>query len=201
MVDSPVAVRQPSQPPPADSSTDAPNAALAAVHAATRAFHAVDGYSHTAFDQLLEATREMLLGLQFHALDDTARAHLHELTARLSEAKDARDEAAARVAELRRRIGIADDDAAALDGIATKLAAIECHAATLDRIRAAVEDKAAYRGFLDSFGGRVVAVQNEWKRRLADVDDAVEAARTVLKREYDAAQSQWTEVERKVMKS
>jgi hypothetical protein len=187
--------------PKRSRATVIPDAAVAAVRAATRAVHAIDGCSHPAFEQLTEAARELLLGLLFHAIDDTERATLRELVDRADAAKAARDAAAEKVAELRRRIGVADEDVATLGGIATKLAAIEGHAATLERIRASVEGAAEYRAFLDSFGGRVVAVQDEWKRHLADVDAAVEAARTVLKREYDEAQSRWTAVERKVMKS
>jgi hypothetical protein len=196
-----VAVPEPAQATSADGSTAAPGAALAAVRAATLAIHTIDGCSHPIFEQLTDAAREMLLGLLFHAIDDAERSALRELVDRADAAKAARDEAAATVAELRRRIGIADEDTAALDGIATKLAAIERHSATLERIRDAVADKAEYRGFLDSFGGRVVAVHDEWKHRLADVDAAVEAARAVLKREYDEAHTQWTAVERRVMKS
>jgi hypothetical protein len=187
--------------PKRSRATVAPDAAVAAVRAATRAVHTIDRCSHPVFEQLTEAARELLLGLVFHSIDDTEQAALHELIDRADAAKAARDAAAEKVAELRRRIGIADEDAATLDDMAGKLAAIAGHSATLERIRAAVEDVAAYRGFLDSFGGRVVAVQEEWQRRLADVDAAVEAARHVRKREYDEAQTQWTDVERKVMKS
>lgn len=178
-----------------------PDAALAAIRAATLAIHGVDACSHPAFDALIEAGRELLLGLLFHAIDDTERHELAVLVDQSDAAKADRDGLASGVAELRRRLAMADEDSRSLARTLDVLEAIERHAATLERIRAAVEDNAAYRRFLDSFGGRVLAVQAEWRRCLEDVDAAVAAARTVLKREYDESQRQWTAVEEKVLKS
>lgn len=175
--------------------------ALTAVRAATLAIHGLDTCSHPDFDSLTEAGRELLLGLVFHAIDDTEREELDELVKRADAAKAGRDELAHRTNELRRQLGIIDDDTRALKDLLNMLEAIERHSATLERTRKAVEDKAQYRAFLDSFGGRVLGAQAEWRRCLEDVDAAISAARAVLKREYDESQRQWTAVEEQVLKS
>jgi len=180
---------------------DAAIAAIAAVRDATLAMHGLDDCSHPAFEALTDASRELVLGLLFHAVDDTERDALETLVKRTDEAKADRDALASRVAELRRRLGVASEDMRALAETLTVLEAVERHSATLERVRAAVENKAEYRAFLDSLGGRVLAAQAEWRRRLEDVDAAVAAARAVLSREYDDAHRRWTAIEEKAMKS
>lgn len=176
-------------------------AAIAAIRAATLSVHGLDACSHPAFDALTETSRELLLGLVFHAIDDTERDELDVLVGRVDAAKAERDSLASRVTELRRRLGVADEDTRALERMLSLLEAIERHSATLQRIREAVEQKADYRSFLDSFGGRVLAAQAEWRRCLDDVDAAVGAAREILKREYQASHKQWSAIEEKVLKS
>jgi hypothetical protein len=176
-------------------------AAVAAVHAATLAIHGLDACSHPAFDALTEASRELLLGLVFHAIDDTERHELDALVEQVDAAKTVRDNLASRATELRRRLGVADEDTRSLERMLGVLEAIERHSATLERIRVAVEQKAEYGSFLDSFGGRVLAAHAEWRRCLEDVDAAVAAARALLRREYDESQSRWTAIEERVLKS
>jgi len=175
--------------------------ALTAVRAATVAIHGLDACSHPAFDSLTEAGRELLLGLVYHAIDETERGELEELVRRADAAKVGRDDLVAQATELRRRLGVVDEDTRALEELLNVLEAIERHSATLERIRKAVDDRAEYRSFLDSFGGRVLAAQAEWRRCLDDVDAAVAAARAVLKREYDKSQRQWTAIEEQVLRS
>lgn len=184
-----------------DHSPTSAEAALAAVRTATLAIHGLDACSHPAFDALTEASRELLLGLVFHAIDETERTELDGLVKRADDAKAGRDGRASTVKELRRRLGIIDDDTQSLTELLNVLEAIERHSATLERIRKAVEDKAEYRAFLDSFGGRVLLAQAEWARRLEDVDAAITAARTVLKQEFDESQRKWTAIEEQVLKS
>jgi hypothetical protein len=177
-----------------------PEAALSAVRDATLAIHRIESCSHPAFDALTEAGRELLLGLLFHAIDDTERDELATLTDRADAAKANRDRIASGVTESRRRLAIADEDIRSLERMLDVLEAIARHESLLERTRAAVENQAEYRRFLDSFGDRVLATQAEWCRCLSDIDAAVAAARSVLKREYEEAQRQWTAVEQKVLR-
>lgn len=185
------------QPKPPDSQAEA---ALAAVRTATRTIHGIDACSHPVFDALTAAGQELVLGLAFHAIDDTEQAELDTLTTQAEEVKAKRDGLASQVGELQRRLGIANEDIRSLERMRDVLEAIARHESVLERARAAVENQAEYRRFLDSFGDRVLATQAEWCRCLNDVDAAVAAARGVLKREYEEAQRQWTAIEQKVLR-